>query len=151
MKRSTDRILTTHTGSLPRRPELLEQLVRRDRGEPVDEPALADQVRAAVADVVRRQAEAGIAVVNDGEAGKIGYSTYVTERLEAFGGEADPPGPPPDMVEFPEYHARHSEDGGGPAMPACDGPIAYRHTAAVRADIAGCAPPSIARGSRTRS
>ena len=136
MKRSTDRILTTHTGSLPRPPELLEQLLRRDRGEPVDAAALDEQVRAAVADVVRRQAEAGVAVVNDGEAGKIGYSTYVTERLEGFGGEADPPGPPPDMVEFPEYLARHSGDGGGPAMPACDGPIAYRDTAAVRADIA---------------
>jgi 5-methyltetrahydropteroyltriglutamate--homocysteine methyltransferase len=136
LKRSTDRILTTHTGSLPRPPELLEQLLRRDRGEPVDESALDEQVRAAVADVVRRQAEAGIAVVNDGEAGKIGYSTYVTERLEGFGGEADPPGPPPDMLEFPEYHARVSGDGGGPAMPACDGPIAYRDTAAVRADIA---------------
>jgi 5-methyltetrahydropteroyltriglutamate--homocysteine methyltransferase len=137
MRRSTDRILTTHTGSLPRPPELLEQLMRRDRGEPVDEEALDAQVRAAVADVVRRQAEAGVAVVNDGEAGKIGYSTYVTERLDGFGGEADPPGPPPDMAEFPEWLARHSGDGrGGPAMPACDGPVAYRDTAAVRADIA---------------
>jgi 5-methyltetrahydropteroyltriglutamate--homocysteine methyltransferase len=137
MRRSTDRILTTHTGSLPRPPELLDQLLRRDRGEAVDTAALDERVRAAVADVVRRQAEAGVAVVNDGEAGKIGYSTYVTQRLEGFGGEADPPGPPPDMLEFPAYHARHSGEGGdGPAMPACDGPIAYRDTAAVRADIA---------------
>jgi 5-methyltetrahydropteroyltriglutamate--homocysteine methyltransferase len=137
MRRSTDRILTTHTGSLPRPPDLLEQLLRRDRGEPVDAATLDEQVRAAVADVVRRQAEAGVAVVNDGEAGKIGYSTYVTERLEGFGGEADPPGPPPDMVEFPAYLARERGDreGGGPAMPACDGPIAYRDTDAVRADI----------------
>jgi 5-methyltetrahydropteroyltriglutamate--homocysteine methyltransferase len=86
---------------------------------------------------VRRQTDAGVAVVNDGEAGKIGYATYVTQRLEGFGGEADPPGPPPDMLEFPDYHARVSGDGGrGPAMPACDGPIAYRDTEAVRADIA---------------
>ena len=136
MKRSTDRILTTHTGSLPRPPELLEALVRRDRGEAVDDDALAAQVRAAVADSVRRQTEAGVGVVNDGAVGKIGYATYVTQRLEGFGGEADPPGPPTDMLEFPEYLARVSGDGGGPAMPACDGPISYRDTAAVRADIA---------------
>src|SRR3954470_22291245 len=137
MKRSTDRILTTHTGSLPRPPDLLEQLLRRDRGEAVDADALGAPVRQAVCDSVRRQAAAGVAVVNDGEAGKIGYSTYVTQRLEGFGGEADPPGPPPDMLEFPGYHARVSGDpSAGPAMPACDGPIAYRDTAAVRADIA---------------
>jgi 5-methyltetrahydropteroyltriglutamate--homocysteine methyltransferase len=137
MKRSTDRILTTHTGSLPRPPDLLDALVRRDRGEVLDEAALAARVREAVADSVRRQAAAGIAVVNDGEAGKIGYSTYVTERLTGFGGEADPPGPPTDMLEFPEYLARErGDDGGGPAMPACDGPVAYRDTAAVREDIA---------------
>jgi 5-methyltetrahydropteroyltriglutamate--homocysteine methyltransferase len=137
MKRSTDRILTTHTGSLPRPPDLLDQLMRRDRGEPVDATALDARVREAVVDSVRRQAAAGVAVVNDGEAGKIGYSTYVTERLDGFGGEADPPGPPTDMLEFPEYLARERGDGrAGPAMPACDGPVAYRDTEAVRADIA---------------
>jgi 5-methyltetrahydropteroyltriglutamate--homocysteine methyltransferase len=135
MKRSTDRILTTHTGSLPRPPDLLEELMRRDAGEAVDVGGLDARVREAVADSVRRQAAAGVAVVNDGEAGKIGYSTYVTERLEGFGGEADPPGPPPDMLEFPEYLARERGNGRGPAMPACDGPIAYRDTAAVRADV----------------
>jgi 5-methyltetrahydropteroyltriglutamate--homocysteine methyltransferase len=136
-QRSTDRILTTHTGSLPRPPELLAELVRRDRGEPVDADALAARVREAVADSVRRQTRAGIAVVNDGEVGKIGYSTYVTERLDGFGGEADPPGPPTDMLEFPDYLARVSGGSdGAPAMPACDGPVAYRDTDAVRADIA---------------
>jgi 5-methyltetrahydropteroyltriglutamate--homocysteine methyltransferase len=136
MKRSTDRMLTTHTGSLPRPPALLEELLRRDRGEPVDAVARDARVREAVADSVLRQARAGIAIVNDGEAGKIGYSTYVTERLDGFGGEADPPGPPTDMLEFPDYLARTSGEGdGGPAMPACDGPIAYRDTDAVRADI----------------
>jgi 5-methyltetrahydropteroyltriglutamate--homocysteine methyltransferase len=135
--RSTDRILSTHTGSLPRPPELLAELVRRDRGEPVDEDALAARVRDAVADSVRRQTEAGIALVNDGEAGKIGYATYVTQRLDGFGGEADPPGPPPDMLEFPDYLERVSGEGGdGPAMPACDGPVSYRDTDGVRADIA---------------
>src|ERR671929_184187 len=68
MKRSTDRILTTHTGSLPRPPDLLEQLMRRDRGEDVDAAALDARVREAVADSVRRQAAAGVGVVDDEEA-----------------------------------------------------------------------------------
>jgi 5-methyltetrahydropteroyltriglutamate--homocysteine methyltransferase len=137
MRRSTDRILTTHTGSLPRPADLLEALMRRDRGEPVDAAALGARIAAAVGDVVRRQAAAGVGVVNDGEAGKIGYATYVKERLEGFGGEAAPPGPPTDMLEFPEYFARERGDGrGDPMMPACDRPIAYRDTEAVRTDIA---------------
>src|SRR4051794_16375722 len=145
MKRSTDRMLTTHTGSLPRPPELLDELVRRDRGERVDSEALDARVRAAVADSVRRQAGAGIAVVNDGEAGKIGYSTYVTERLDGFGGEAAPPGPLTDMLEFPDYLARTSgEGGGGPAMPAGDRPASHPPPGPARAR----APPPRAPGGR---
>jgi methionine synthase II (cobalamin-independent) len=81
MKRSTEHVLTTHTGSLPRPPGLLEGLQRRDRGES-NGAALEDQVRDAVQDVVGRQARAGVGVVNDGEASKIGSSMYVRERLE---------------------------------------------------------------------
>jgi 5-methyltetrahydropteroyltriglutamate--homocysteine methyltransferase len=88
VKRSTEHILTTHTGSLPRPPELTAALQRRDRGEGEDD-GLDAQIRDAVADIVRRQADAGVTVVNDGEAGKIGYSTYVKERLE---GSAVPAG-----------------------------------------------------------
>ena len=90
MRRSTDRILTTHTGSLPRPAELTDALVRRDRGELVDGD-LDARIRAAVAEVVRRQVEAGVAIVNDGEASKIGYSTYVKERLEGSAARADLP------------------------------------------------------------
>src|SRR4051794_41980853 len=100
MKRSTEHILTTHTGSLPRPPELLEALQRRDRGEG-DGAGLDDRVRAAVAEVVRRQADAGVSVVNDGEAGKIGYSTYVKERLQGFGGEGGLGGQPPGPAGVP--------------------------------------------------
>ena len=134
MKRSTEHILTTHTGSLPRPPELTEALRRRDHGQ-AGENGLDDQVRDAVADVVRRQAASRVSVVNDGEAGKIGYSTYVKERLDGFGGEGGLIGLPADLTEFPEYTQRVM-GGIDFAMPACVGPVAYRDLDAVRADIA---------------
>jgi 5-methyltetrahydropteroyltriglutamate--homocysteine methyltransferase len=134
VKRSTEHILTTHTGSLPRPPELLDALQCRDRGEG-DGERLDEQVRAAVADVVRRQADAGVSVVNDGEAGKIGYATYVKERLDGFGGEAGMAGMLADMAEFPDY-MRRVVGGIDFAMPACVGPVSYRGLDAVRADIA---------------
>jgi len=134
VKRSTEHILTTHTSSLPRPPELLDALQCRDRGEG-DGERLDEQVRAAVADVVRRQADAGVSVVNDGEAGKIGYATYVKERLDGFGGEAGMAGLLADMAEFPDY-MRRVVGGIDFAMPACVGPVSYRGLDAVRADIA---------------
>ena len=134
MKRSTEHILTTHTGSLPRPPELTEALRRRDRGE-ANGDELEAQVRDAVADVVRRQAASRVSVVNDGEAGKIGYSTYVKERLDGFGGEGGLAGMPADLAEFPGYLERVM-GGVDFAMPACIGPVAYRDLDAVRADIA---------------
>ena len=134
MKRSTDHILTTHAGSLPRPPELLASLQRRDRAE-ANVEGIDDQIRAAVVDVVRRQAEARVSVVNDGEEGKIGYATYVKERLDGFGGEAGMAGIPADMAEFPDY-MRRVMGGIDFAMPACVGPVSYRGLDAVRADIA---------------
>ena len=134
MKRSTEHILTTHTGSLPRPTALLKGLQRRDRGE-ADGAALEDDVRDAVRDVVARQAQAGLAVVNDGEASKIGYSTYVKERLEGFGGEGGMSGLPADLAEFPDYMARVM-GGLDFEMPACVGPVSYRGLEAVRTDIA---------------
>jgi 5-methyltetrahydropteroyltriglutamate--homocysteine methyltransferase len=134
VKRSTEHILTTHTGSLPRPPKLLDALQSRDQGKG-DGKQLDEQVRAAVADVVRRQAAAGVSVVNDGEAGKIGYATYVKERLDGFGGEAGMAGLPADMADFPDY-MRRVMSGIDFAMPACVGPVSYRGLNAVRADIA---------------
>ena len=86
MKHSTERILTTHTGSLPRPPDLLEMIRARESGQPVEAQGLAVRVRSAVADVVRKQLDTGIDVVSDGEFGKPGFSVYVAERLEGFGG-----------------------------------------------------------------
>jgi 5-methyltetrahydropteroyltriglutamate--homocysteine methyltransferase len=134
VKRSTEHILTTHTGSLPRPPELLEALQHRDRGEGGGE-RLDEQVRAAVADLVRRQADSGVSVVNDGEEGKIGYATYVKERLDGFGEEGSLSGIPSDMAEFPDY-AQRVMSGMDFALPACVGPVSYRGLDAVRADIA---------------
>jgi 5-methyltetrahydropteroyltriglutamate--homocysteine methyltransferase len=134
MKRSTEHVLTTHTGSLPRPPALTEGLQRRDRGEK-NGVGLGEQVRDAVADLVRRQADAGVSVVNDGEASKIGYSTYVKERLEGFGGQGGMEGMPADLTEFPEYMQRVM-GGIDFEMPACVGPVSYRDLDAVRADIA---------------
>jgi 5-methyltetrahydropteroyltriglutamate--homocysteine methyltransferase len=138
MKRSTDHILTTHTGSLPRPPELVAALERRDRGDwQDDEDRLVRLVEEGVQDVVQRQVRAGIAVVNDGEASKIGYSTYVKERLEGFGGEGEGPRAPSDAADFPEFwNERNRSSRRGPTMPACVGPVSYRDRAAVRADIA---------------
>ena len=134
MKRSTEHILTTHTGSLPRPPELTAALQRRDRGEGEDD-GLDAQIRDAVADLVRHQADAGVSVVNDGEAGKIGYSTYVKERLEGFGGTGGLTGMPADMLEFPGFMERVMGDLDF-EMPACIGPVRYKDLDAVRADIA---------------
>jgi 5-methyltetrahydropteroyltriglutamate--homocysteine methyltransferase len=104
MRRSDDRILTTHVGSLPRPPALADMLVRQERGEAVDAAALRDAARAAVADVVARQIEAGIDIINDGEQPRVGFQTYVPTRMSGFGGESRRP-PPRDLAEFPEVLA----------------------------------------------
>jgi 5-methyltetrahydropteroyltriglutamate--homocysteine methyltransferase len=132
VKISTDRILTTHTGSLPRPPALTAALQQRDRGEQAGD-TLAVLVREAVRDVVKRQVDAGVSVVNDGEASKIGYSTYVKERLAGFGGQSSPR-PAQDAAAFPEY-ARDTMKHRDP-NPACVGPLSYRDRNAVRTDIA---------------
>ena len=135
MRRSTEEILTTHTGSLPRPPALTEALRARDHGE--DAPAdLEDQIRAAVDEIVARQAQAGVSVVNDGEAGKIGYSTYVKERLDGFGGSGGMGGVPSDLTDYPEFLKRVMSAGIDFAMPTCIGPVSYRDPDAVRTDIA---------------
>jgi 5-methyltetrahydropteroyltriglutamate--homocysteine methyltransferase len=134
MKRSTERILTTHTGSLPRPHDLTELLEAMDAGT-MPEPAAFDaRVRQAVQDVARKQVEAGIDVINDGEQGKVGYSTYVRHRLTGFGGTAAVPRRA-DWADFPEAAAR-AERRSTIARPACNGPIEWKDRAAVQKDIA---------------
>lgn len=94
-------IKTTHVGSLPRGPELVPLLLARDHGEPYDAAEFDRVVQAAVDEAVRRQVEAGVSVVSDGELGKVGYSTYVIERLSGFGGHT-PRKPAQDLAQVPE-------------------------------------------------
>src|SRR4029450_2774590 len=81
MKRSTDRFLTTHTGSLPRPEDLIRMMYAKEEGVPVDAGALGQRIRDAVAESVTKQVEAGVAIVNDGEMSKPSYATYVKDRL----------------------------------------------------------------------
>src|SRR5262244_2149030 len=104
MRKSDDRILTTHVGSIPRPAALRDLLVRQDRGEPVNESALAGETEAAVREVVARQLEAGIDVGNDGEQPRAGFSTYVARRMRGFGG-ASKRRLSRDIAEHPGYGA----------------------------------------------
>ena len=89
MVRSADRFLTTHTGSLPRPDDLIRTMFAKEEGVPVDRAALAARIRAAVAEVVKKQVEAGVDLVNDGEMSKPSYATYVKDRLTGFAGSSN--------------------------------------------------------------
>ena len=134
MRRSTERILTTHTGSLPRPHDLTAMLEALDTGATTDPAAFEARVRRAVADVVRQQVEAGVDIVNDGEQGKVGYSTYVRNRLTGFGGQSAVP-KRADWADFPEAAARAERRSAG-ARPSCNGPIDWKDRAAVQKDVA---------------
>jgi len=134
MKRSTERILTTHTGSLPRPSDLTATLEALDSGTPPDPQAFEARVRSAVAEVVRKQVEAGVDIINDGEQGKVGYSTYVRYRLTGFEGQSQVP-LRSDWADFPEAAERYGRLR-GMARPACNGPIAWKDKGAVMQDIA---------------
>src|SRR5436190_3716697 len=137
MKTSQDRILTTHTGSLPRPPELRALLVEKDQDRPYDKAALARLTREAVVAIVRRQAEAGVDIINDGEMSKPGYSTYVADRLTGFAGH-EPAKPRLDTGPYPNFMAAYERmTGSNVARRAvCVGPIAVRDTEPLAEDLA---------------
>ena len=114
MKRSTDRILTTHVGSLPRPPDIQQMLLARDAGQPYDKDLLARRVKEEINTLVRRQVEAGIDIVADGEISKASFTNYMKDRLSGFEAvETQPwPSPPDDFPEFAEMSRRYG--GGGP-------------------------------------
>ncbi len=134
--RSAERFLTTHTGSLPRPPDLIRMMFAKEEGVPVDSAALGGRIRAAVAEIVRKQVEAGVAIVNDGEMSKPSYATYVKDRLNGFGG-ASHPLQYRDLVDFPEMAQRVFGDPGRSRRrtPACDGPISVRDPRAAETDV----------------
>jgi 5-methyltetrahydropteroyltriglutamate--homocysteine methyltransferase len=136
MKRSTERILTTHTGSLPRPDDLIRAMFAREEGVPIDGAALAARIRSAVTEVVQKQAGIGLDVVNDGEFSKPSYATYVKDRLTGFGG-ASHPLEYRDLSDFPGMARRVFGDPGRARRktPACTGPIAVRDADAVRVDV----------------
>lgn len=135
MRRSTDRILTTHVGSLPRTQAVTDVLFARAAGQ-ADPPGAAATVADAVKDVVRRQVAVGIDVVSDGEMSKISYATYVSERLSGFDGDT-PREPGQDLVEFPGLLKKLAERGSTAKYrrPRCVGPVAVKDTAPLAADL----------------
>jgi 5-methyltetrahydropteroyltriglutamate--homocysteine methyltransferase len=137
MKRSTDRILTTHTGSLPRPSDLLSMMTAAESGGAADAKQLQTRIRSAVAEVVRKQVHAGVDIVNDGEASKPSYSTYVKDRLTGFNGEADVMAIA-DLADYPEFGERFARQGVLDTLkrPACTAPITYKNLDAVNQDIA---------------
>jgi 5-methyltetrahydropteroyltriglutamate--homocysteine methyltransferase len=138
MKRSTDRILTTHVGSLPRPRALAELLVKKDQGQPYDHAELDREVRQAVADIVARQVATGIDVVSDGETSKIGYATYIKDRLTGFGGENFTPKAQRDLADYPEFRQRMIQFTGPQVFRrlCCTGDVTLRDHGAVKTDIA---------------
>lgn len=136
MKRSTDRILTTHTGSLPRPRDLLSMMTAAEGDGATDAKELQTRIRSAVAEMVRQQVHAGVDIVNDGEASKPSYSTYVKDRLTGFHGEADVMAIA-DLADYPEFGERFARQGVLETLkrPACTGPISYRNLDAVNQGI----------------
>ena len=151
MKRSTERILTTHVGSLARPDALVAVLRSKDRGQPYDRQTYERLVQQAVADVVRKQSEAGIDIVTDGEQGKASFFGYVVERFNGFvrkppapGQEGNPRSTSREYRAFPDYYEwseRIAEWAGGRGgdrrygIDVCTGPVSYKGQAAVQADI----------------
>jgi 5-methyltetrahydropteroyltriglutamate--homocysteine methyltransferase len=131
------RILTTHVGSLPRPPELVELVWAEDRGETVDRAEYDRLLQEAVSDRVRHQVEAGIDFVSDGEMSKIGYATYIRHRLSGFEVGDVPRATPADLLAYPRYMKRLADEGGSARYlrPICRGPITYEHRDPVQRDL----------------
>jgi len=135
VQRSLDRFLTTHTGSLPRPDDLIRMMYAKEEGVPVDPEALSARVRAAVAEVVKKQTDAGVDLVNDGEMSKPSYATYVKDRLAGFGGTGNT-FVYQDLSEFPRLEKRVFGDPGRSRRktPACNAPISVRDKQAPQVD-----------------
>jgi 5-methyltetrahydropteroyltriglutamate--homocysteine methyltransferase len=136
MKRSTDRILTTHAGSLPRPEDLTRMMWDIIDQKPVDQAKLDARVKEAVAEAVKKELDAGIDVVSDGEMSKIGFSNYVMQRFSGFANQAQFMAT--DLADFPGIIERvfNNEGGHHLVMPNVEGPITLKDPTAVQKDIA---------------
>ena len=136
MRLSTDRILTTHVGSLPRDEKVVDLLLKRDHGEPYDASEFDRTMTAAVSETVRRQVAAGIDVVSDGETAKVGYATYIKERLSGFGGHTERQ-VAADLQEYPEFREKMALVAGKQSFQrqSCIGPIEVKERESLRKDL----------------
>jgi len=132
----TDRILTTHVGSLPRSGAVTDLVFAAERGDPIDPVVLDATIGAAVDEVVARQIAAGIDLVSDGEMSKISYATYIKDRITGFEGDS-PRTPPADLEDFPGFLERQAKGGGTPTYrrPKCVGPISPKSAEPLEADL----------------
>ena len=139
MQQSTERILTTHTGSLPRGEPLSTYLIDQELGHVVDHATLQEAINARVAHVLTKQADAGLDVINDGEQGRVGFQTYILERMDGFAGVSERPYGK-EWIENPQFSARYyqrlpariSKVFGAPQAVA---EISYRDTTAITSEI----------------
>ncbi len=136
MIRSSERFLTTHTGSLPRPDDLVRMMFAKEEGVPIDRQALEARIRSAVKQIVRDQLDAHVDIINDGEMSKPSYVTYVKDRLNGFGG-ASQPLQYQDLVDFPALAERVFSDPGRSRRrtPGCNGPISVRDAGAAEIDV----------------
>lgn len=133
---STERILTTHVGSLPRSKAVTDGVFARENGELQDSGILQSTIRSAVDEIVRRQVETGVDVVSDGEMSKISYATYIKDRISGFDGDS-PRCAPKDLEEFPGFLERQASTGGTPAYkrPCCVGEIKVKDMGPLQDDL----------------
>jgi 5-methyltetrahydropteroyltriglutamate--homocysteine methyltransferase len=136
MKLSSNRIVTTHVGSLPRSQTVVDLLFRREHEEPYDQNNFDNVMAQAVSDTVQKQVELGIDIVSDGETSKTGYATYIKDRLTGFSGDT-PRQIALDLKDYPEFRARMAVFAGkqGFKRQSCTGPIRYVGEADLRKDI----------------
>ena len=145
------KILTSHVGSLPRTQDVVDFIFARENGESYDQVAFDNCMSSACNETVRRQVEAGVDIVSDGETSKISYATYVKDRYTGFSG-ASPPNAPADLKQFPTFLERLANSGGTPqyARPMCTGEVTSKGHGELQADIdnlkAGMAAHGATRG-----
>jgi 5-methyltetrahydropteroyltriglutamate--homocysteine methyltransferase len=137
MRHSTERILTTHVGSLPRSQAVTDVLFAREKAEIRDPDGAAQVIADAVRDVVRRQVGTGVDIVSDGEMSKISYATYIADRFDGFGGDT-PREPGQDLIEFPRLLTKLAERGSTAKYrrPRCIGEIRVKDTKPLQEDLA---------------